>query len=349
MICESILKTVGRTPLVRLNHLAPADSDILVKIEAFNPGRSIKDRAAFFMVEEAERRGALRVGGTIIESTSGNLGKSLALIGAVKGYRVVLVVDPKTPASVLRFVKALGAEIDLVETPDPEGGYQRARIARVEALLARTPGAFWPNQYDNPDNPRAHAEHTAAELLDDLDGFDALVAAVSTGGHITGLSRTLKQQLPGLVTVGVDAAGSGAFGFPFTGYGMRGLGLAWPPGNLDAEVVDAVHLVEDYEGIATSRLLARCEGVLVGESSGAAVFAAMHFGHANPGTRCVVIAADDGGNYLDESFDEAWLASKGIAATIAEHRLHDVEALRRHAHRPAHRPVGPPTRAKVPA
>lgn len=349
MIYASILQTVGYTPVVRLNHLGPAGSEILVKIEGFNPGRSIKDRAAFFMVEQAERRGLLRPGGSIIESTSGNLGKSLALVGAVKGYRVVLVVDPKTPTSVIRFARALGAEIDVVDTPDAQGGYQRSRIERVKLLAAQTPGSYWPDQYNNPDNPRSHSEQTAQELLADVPRFDVLVTAVSTGGHICGLSRTLKRHLPGLVTVGVDAVGSAAFGFPFEGYRMRGLGLAWHPGNLDDRLVDFAHLVEDYEGIATTRLVARHEGLLVGESSGAAIFAAMHYVRSNPGARCVVVAADDGANYLDETFDEEWLIRSGIAAQIDRHGLRTLEMLCRHARNPSHRPVEVSSICSVPA
>jgi cysteine synthase len=328
MICDSVLDTVGQTPVVRLRRMTTANgSEILVKLEGLNPGGSIKDRAALSMINNAERDGRLKPHGTIVESTSGNIGKALALIGAARGYRVILVVDPKAPKSMIEYVTALGAEIEMVDTPDETGGYQGPRIKRVEQLLEENPELFWPDQYNNPENPRAHAEYTAHELLRDVPRFDALVAAASTGGHLSGLARTIKRVLPGAVTIGVDALGSGAFGFPFTGYAMRGLGLAWPPGNLDMRLVDRVHLVADHEGIATSRMLARTEGLLIGESSGAAVFAALHYAHHHPGKRIVVVAADNGANYLGESFDDNWLHARGLAEPIEADRLTTMDSL----------------------
>lgn len=339
MIYANVLQTAGHTPLVRLNRLSAPGTEVLVKLEGYNPGRSIKDRAAFFMIQEAERRQLLRAGGTIVESTSGNLGKSLALIGAVKGYSVILVVDPKTPRTVLQYARAFNATIDFVDTPDAEGGYQRARISRARELAESIPGAYWPNQYNNPDNPRAHAEQTAHEVLDDVCRFDALVASVSTGGHLSGLARTIKRHLPDLSVIGVDAAGSGALGYAFSGYRMRGLGLAWRPGNLADELIDSAHLVEDYEGIATSLALARYEGMLVGESSGAAVFAALHYSFSHPGSRCVVVAADDGANYLDETFNDVWLTNAGIAAQITARGLDTLDGLLSHVRKPDRLPA----------
>jgi cystathionine beta-synthase/cysteine synthase A len=252
MIYGSILDTIGRTPVVRLSKIHELTGfHIFVKLESVNPGGSIKDRAALAMITAAERDGRLQPNGTIIESTSGNLGKSLALIGAVKGYRVVVVVDPKAPRSVIRFVSSLGARIEMVDTPDENGGFQKPRLERVRHLLDSIPGAFWPDQYNNPDNPRAHATATAVELLADVPEFDALITAVSTGGHLSGLAGTVKQHLPQVVTVGVDAEGSGAFGHRPGTYAMRGLGLAWPPGNLDRSLVDRLHRVSDAEGITT--------------------------------------------------------------------------------------------------
>jgi cystathionine beta-synthase/cysteine synthase A len=340
MIFDNILETIGRTPVVRLrcmNHLHR--SEILVKLESFNPAGSIKDRPALQMITAAERDGRLRPGGTIVESSSGNMGKALAMIGAVSGYRVIIVVDPKAPRSMLNFVAAVGAEIEMVELPDENGGFQRPRRERVEQLVAGIPGAFWPNQMYNPDNPRAHAEVTARELLDDVPQFDILVATASTGGHLSGLSRTVKEKLPDLTTVAVDAVGSAAFGTPFRGYAMRGLGLAWRPGNLDISVVDRVHLVDDTEGIATSRLLARTEGVMVGESAGAAIFSALHHAYHHPGARIVAVAADGAANYLDESFDDRWLDLKGLAGRIEAAGLGRLDGLFTAAREPSHRPV----------
>lgn len=340
MIFDSILDTIGRTPVVRLRCMSGLHrSEVLVKLESFNPAGSIKDRPALQMITAAERDGRLRPGGTIVESSSGNMGKALAMIGAVGGYRVIIVVDPKAPRSMLNFVAAVGAEIEMVERPDEHGGFQRPRRERVEQLVAAIPGAFWPNQMHNPDNPRAHAETTARELLDDVPEFDMLVATASTGGHLSGLSRAVKEKLPEVTTVAVDAVGSAAFGAPFRGYAMRGLGLAWRPGNLDTSVVDRVHLVDDAEGIATSRLLARTEGVMVGESAGAAVFSALHHAYHHPGSRIVAVAADGAANYLDESFDDAWLRAKGLTARIEAAGLDRLDGLYAAARNPGHRPV----------
>jgi 2,3-diaminopropionate biosynthesis protein SbnA len=337
MIHNSVLDFVGHTPIVRLQRISVGNgSEILVKLESCNPARSIKDRAALFMIEQAEQRGELSQNGTIIESTSGNVGKALALIGAVRGYRVVLVVDPKVPRSMIEFVTALGAEIVMVDVPDADGGYQGPRIERVRSLLDEDPDMFWPDQYNNPDNPRAHAERTAHEILDDIPDLDVLVTTVSTGGHISGLSKTLKSWLPELVTVAVDASGSAAFGYPFSKYVMRGLGLAWKPGNLNRSLIDRVHLVADHEGITTSHMLARYEGMLVGESSGAAVFGALHHAHQNPGKRILVIAADDGVNYLRESFDKEWLRARGIEQVLDEYGIGDHKQLLEASYNPAH-------------
>ncbi|MEV0381356.1 cysteine synthase family protein [Nonomuraea sp. NPDC050643] len=339
MIHNDILSTIGGTPVVRLRRLTIPGTEILVKLEGFNPGGSIKDRAVLSMIRRAELNGRLRPGGTIIESTSGNVGKALALIGAVNGYRVILVVDPNAPRSKLDYVRALGAEIVVVDTADESGLYQRPRIARVKQMLKEIPGSFWPDQYNNPDNPRAHAEQTAYEVLGDVPAFDTLVTAVGTGGHISGLASTLKRELPHLVTVGVDALGSAAMGFPFSGYLMRGLGLPWRPGCLDLDLVDRAHLVADHEGIATSIVLAKTEGILVGESSGAAVFGALHHAHRHPGCRIVVVAADDGTHYLGESFDEGWLRERGLHEAIFGAGLTDPERLVKAARTPQSQPV----------
>jgi cystathionine beta-synthase/cysteine synthase A len=344
VIHDDILGTVGHTPLVRLQRLNTRNgAEIMVKLESCNPSGSIKDRAALAMITEAERDGRLRPHDVIIESTSGNLGRSLALIGAVRGYRVILVVDPKAPRSMIRYAKALGATIEMVDIPDADGGYQRSRIDRVKELMASLPGvSFWPDQYANPANPMTHAVHTAYELLADVPTFDALVAAVSTGGHISGLSSTLKRELPGMTTIAVDAVGSAIFGFPKARYTMRGLGLAWHPGNLDSSLVDRVHLVTDREGIATARLLARLDGLFVGESAGAAVFAALHHAHHHPGSRIVVMAADGGASYADESFDDEWLTNRGIAHCVPTVDLTQLIAAARHPEHPAI-PIARPT------
>ncbi|MEV0637565.1 cysteine synthase family protein [Streptomyces sp. NPDC050619] len=344
MIRDSLLETIGHTPVVRLPRWSVGGSEILIKLEGWNPGRSIKDRSTLSMVTHAERDGLLRPGGTIIESTSGNVGKALALIGVVRGYRIVLVTDRKAPRSMLSYATALGAEIEVVDKPDAQGSMQGARIQRVKELVADIPGSFWPDQYNNPANPLAHAETTGRELLDDDPDFDTLVTVVGTGGHISGISATVKGARPEVVTVGVDVIGSATFGYPHGTWATRGIGLGWHPGCLDRSVIDRVHMVADHEGTATCRLLARTEGVLVGESAGLALFGALHHAHHHPGSRIIVVAADDGANYLGETFDDDWLWSRGLLQTIEEAGLTTLDALVEAARNPVS-PAVPEVRA----
>ena len=250
---------VGETPVVRLNRFAPEGSQIMVKLESGNPAGSIKDRPALSIVEEAELTGRLAPGGTIVESTSGNFGKSLAMIGAVRGYRVVIVVDPKTSPSVANFCRACGARLEMVDTPDEQGEYQKPRVERVRRLLEEIPDAFWPDQYNNEANPQAHEESTAAEIAREVGEIDVLVATVSTGGHTSGLARALKHIYPHLKVVAVDAHGSSIFGTPYYPYLIRGIGLSWQPENADPRAVDWLHQVSDIEAFTTCRSLARHE------------------------------------------------------------------------------------------
>lgn len=314
MIASSIIETIGRTPIVRLRTWdLPAGSEVLVKLEGANPGGSIKDRAAWSILRAAMQSGHLLPGATIIESTSGNFGKALALLGAALGHPVVLVVDPKTPASVLRFAEAYGAQVVLVTTPDENGGYQVPRIAKLRQLLDETPGSFCPEQYDNPKNPDAHRLETSQEILDQAGRVDVIVAAVSTGGHLSGLAAGLRADNKDLVVIAVDAVGSRIFEGPAAQpYAMRGLGLAWCPGNLDTKAVDLVHHVGDHEAFAMSRAVARREGILLGESAGGVTYAALHYASRRPQCRVLAIAADSGVNYLGESWDDEWLRQRGL-------------------------------------
>ncbi|MGK7234599.1 PLP-dependent cysteine synthase family protein [Streptomyces hygroscopicus] len=343
MIHENLLETLGATPVVRLRKLLPRPQDrIHVKLEGANPSGSIKDRAALHMVEQAERAGLLRPGATLVESTSGNLGKSLALIGAVKGYRVILVVDPKTPRSVLTYATSLGAELVTVTRPDAGGDYQAARLRRVRRLVEEIPGAHTLDQYNNPGNPEAHRLHTAQEIVKDFDRLSALVATVSTGGHLSGLGTALKERFPALHVRAVDAVGSAAFGHPFHPYRMRGIGLSWRPGNLDPAPVDSLHRVTDTEALSVCRVLAAEEGLLLGESGGAAVFAALGYAAANPGEPVLAIAPDAGANYLYESYDDQWLRDHGIPLDTLWRSAEDLLCHVRHPlHPPAPVAAGP--------
>lgn len=314
-----VLDLIGNTPVVELVQLRlPPGKRLYLKLECFNPTFSIKDRTAYGMVQAALRSGALRPGGTIVESTSGNLGKSLAMIGSVLGLEVVIVVDPKVSAETLSFYRAFGAQVVVVDQPDPVGGYQTARIARVKALLAATPGAYWPNQYDNADNPNYHYEHTAGEILGETPFFDTLVGSISTGGHLCGIARRVKQERPFVRTVACDAAGSAVFGGPFAPYLLNGIGLSWRSRNADLALFDACYTVADEEAFSTARAVARHAGLLLGGSSGAVVFAALAELQRGPGTAALAIVPDSGANYLTGFYDDRWLAEHGVRLRSAD-------------------------------
>ena len=313
MICSSVLDTIGETPCVRINRLSSGfSSETYLKLEGFNPGGGVKDRSALRIIDEAEREGLLEPGGTIIESSSGNFGRALAMIGAVRGYRVILVLDSNAPSSVTSFCQTFGAQVEMVEHPEEEGGFQAARINRVKELLLENPGGYWPNQYANLNSVAAHAETTARELLEDFRSIDVLVASVSTGGHVSGIAPIVRRAFPQVEIVAVDAVGSAIFQPQYEPYRLRGLGLAWRPEILDYGTIDRVQLVDDEDAFSACRLAAREEGLLVGESAGAVLFACLSAGWRQQAGTIVGIAADAGGNYLDESFDDAWLRERKI-------------------------------------
>lgn len=323
MICNSILDTIGNTPVVRIKSFQDySPAEIYLKLEGFNPTSSIKDRPALAMITEAEQTNRLKPGGTIIESTSGNTGKSLAMIGAARGYSVVIVADLKVPKPTLAFYRALGARIELVTEPDENGSLQGARIKRVKELLSEIPDSYNPDQYDNPNNPKIHAETTAKELLSDFNRIDVLVACVSTGGHMTGIAKTLKQHMPSVKTVAVDAVGSAIFSSSFKPYLMNGIGLSWRPGNVHLKDVDRFQLVSDVDAFSVCHLLAKREGILLGGSGGATLFACLHAAKNAPQEAKIVgVVADTGVNYLEQFYDEQWLLKKNL------HLLPDVQAL----------------------
>jgi 2,3-diaminopropionate biosynthesis protein SbnA len=315
MIFKDIASVIGRTPVIQTKPFGPGMHEIYLKLEGVNPGSSIKDRAALGLILDAERRGLLKPGGTIVESTSGNLGKSLAMLGPARGYRVVLVMDPKVAPAVVAFCRAFGAIVDMVERPDETGGFQRPRIRRVKQLVAEMPGAYWPNQYDNPANPAMHEATTAQEIIADLPDLDYLVASASTGGHLSGIARAIKSASPGSKVVAVDAQGSSVFGFPYKPFLLNGLGLAWTPGNVDVRVIDEVSLVRDDDAYSGCRLLAQRDGLLVGGSGGAVFFACLALASRHLGDRprkILGVIADTGANYLDTIYNDEWVAGHGV-------------------------------------
>jgi cysteine synthase A len=296
MKARSILETIGRTPHVRVNRLF-GDAEVWIKAERANPGGSIKDRIALAMVEDAERRGLLRPGGTIVEPTSGNTGIGLAMVAAVRGYELVLVMPDSMSVERRRLMLAYGARFVL--TPREQG--MKGAIAKASELAAQTPGAWIPQQFENPANVEVHARDTAAEILADFpDGLDALITGVGTGGHVTGCARVLKAAWPALKVFAVEPAASPVIsgGAPAP-HPIQGIGAGFVPANLDRTLLDGVIAVDAEAAREMARRSAREEGMLVGISSGATLAAiAQQLPSLPKGVRVLGFNYDTGERYL---------------------------------------------------
>lgn len=300
-IADSILSTIGNTPVVRLSSYGKSQSAsgiIYAKVEAFNPGGSVKDRVALNMIVTAEKSGILKPGATIIEPTSGNTGIGLALVGAAKGYKVVLTMPETMSIERRKLVAAYGAEVVL--TPGAEG--MKGAIATAERLRDETPGAVILGQFVNPANPQAHYESTGPEIMDAMDGkIDFFVAGVGTGGTISGVGRYLKEKNPDVRIVAVEPDASAVLSGGKPGpHKLQGIGAGFIPDTYDASVVDEVMAVSADEAYSAVRELARTEGILAGISSGAALHAATVIAKtpANAGKNIVVLLPDTGERYL---------------------------------------------------
>jgi cysteine synthase A len=298
---DNILQTIGNTPEVRANRLyadvAPPDVQVWIKLERANPGASIKDRIGVAMIEDAERRGALRPGGVIVEPTSGNTGIALAMAGAVKGYRVILVMPDSMSVERRRVMAAYGAE--LVLTPRELG--IKGSIAKAQELLARTPGAWIPQQFENPANPESHRRTTSLEILRDFpDGIDYLVSGVGTGGHITGVSEVLKQHFPRMKTYAVEPTKSPVLsGGAHTPHKLQGIATGFIPDVLDRETLDGVLQVTEEDAYAYAARAAREEGIFVGPSSGGSLAAvAQLLPTVQEGSVVLTFCYDTGERYL---------------------------------------------------
>ena len=309
-IVNSVLELVGDTPMVELERLgrdAGAVARVVAKVELFNPAGSVKDRVALAMVERAEADGTLRPGATIIEPTSGNTGVGLALVSALKGYRLILIMPETMSVERRRLVAAYGAQVVL--TPGAEG--MKGAIARAQALREEIPGSVILQQFENPANPARHYRTTAEEIWRDTEGgIDLFVAGVGTGGTVSGTGRRLKELNPAVRIAAVEPASSPVLSGGAPGaHKIQGIGAGFVPGNYDPSVVDLVVPVADDEAIATARLLASREGLLVGISSGAAAYAALQLAKREEyrGKTIVVLLPDTGERYLSTllyAFDE---------------------------------------------
>ena len=295
-ICQSIIDLIGRTPMLRI----PCESgaEIYAKLESFNPGGSVKDRIAWAMIRRAEERGEILPGATIIEPTSGSTGIGLAMIAAARGYRAIIVMPDTMSMERQMLLRAYGAQVVL--TPGSQG--MQGAVAKAEELASQTPGSFIPGQFDNPDNPEAHALTTGPEIWADMAGrVDVLVACIGTGGTITGTGRYLKAKNPAVRIIGVEPSESPLLSQGHAGsHGIQGIGANFVPEALDLSVVDEVITVSTEAAMAHGRDLARCQGVLVGISSGAAMAAALEVAKrpAYDGKRIAVILPDTGERYL---------------------------------------------------
>jgi len=319
-VYDNVLAAIGRTPLIKLSKLAPPSSaTVLVKAEYMNPGGSIKDRMASYMIEKAERDGRLKPGGLIVENTSGNTGVGLALAAALKGYRCIFTIPDKMSAEKINTLKAFGAEVYVCPTSvpaeHPDSYYETAK------RLARELGAFYPNQYHNPDNIEAHYRLTGPEILEQTEGrVDYFVAGMGTGGTMSGAGKLLKERIPGLRNIGVDPIGSvyhslfktGSLSTPHV-YKVEGIGEDMSCGAMDLTVLDDVRQVDDKQCFLAARRLAREEGILAGGSSGAAVHVALEIAkEAGPGKTVVAILPDSGRAYISKFYSDDWMREMGF-------------------------------------
>ncbi|MBL7852631.1 MAG: cystathionine beta-synthase [Cyclobacteriaceae bacterium] len=341
MIYNSIVETIGNTPMVRLNRIAKGiPGTILAKVEYFNPGNSTKDRMAIKMIEDAEKAGLLKPGGTIIEGTSGNTGMGLALTAVAKGYRCIFTMADKQSQEKINILKAVGAEVVVcptnVEPDDPRSYYSVARKLNKEI-----PNSYYPNQYDNPSNAKAHYETTGPEIWQQTGGkITHYVATVGTGGSMCGTARFLKEKNPNLVTVGIDTYGSVFKKYKETGifdkneiypYLTEGFGEDILPKNVDFDVIDQFIKVTDKDGAIAARRLSREEGLFVGWSSGSAIHGALEYArtHLKKDDVMVVLLPDHGTRYLNKVYNDNWMKDHGFLEERAFASARDILSKRK--------------------
>lgn len=318
-LAQDLTQAVGAVPIVRLNRVSKLcqHHNLYFKLESCNPGGSIKEKNAICLVNRAEAEGLLQAGGTIVESSSGNFGIALAMVGAARGYRVKIVIDAKTSPSMRRILAAHGAE--LVEVPlsaaDGNGSMQVARMHKAQELAASISGAWYPCQHRNPYNPDAHEIYTAREIESAFSGApDAIVIGVSTAGQLAGIGRYFKQRYPPTKIIGVDVAGSAVFGTPRFPYKMTGLGLSFIPPNFDPSLLDFAYTVSDRVAFSFCHQIAQLEGLLLGASTGAILAGGLAYARSQS-DRCLSILMlnpDRGDRYLETVYDRDWLQENQI-------------------------------------
>jgi 2,3-diaminopropionate biosynthesis protein SbnA len=335
-VFHDVTHAVGSVPTVALHRVSRVcqNHSCFLKLESCNPGGSIKEKNAVYLVDRAEEDGKLRPGGTIVESSSGNFGIGLAMVGAARGYRVIIVVDAKTQPPMRRMLKAYGAE--LVDVPaseaDQNGSMQRARMRKALELFETVPGAWYPCQHLNPQNSDAHYFYTAQEIVASFGGsLDAVVVGVSTAGQIMGIARFLRGMFPAVKIVGVDVAGSVILGGPPNPYKMTGIGLSFFPPNLDLGLLYCGYSVTERVAYSVCHALAATEGLLLGASTGAIVAAGLRLAASlGPGSRVLMVNPDRGDRYLETVYDSEWLAKNDFSilrGDALERSIMSLEAL----------------------
>ncbi len=324
---ETILDTIGHTPLVQLNRLTKGlAAKVAVKVEFTNPGGSVKDRVAWAMINEAEQKGLLRPGGTIIEATAGNTGVGLAMVAAVKGYRCIFVLPDKMSQEKILLLKAYGAEVVITPTavaPDSPESYNGV----ADRLAREIPGAWRPNQFTNEANPEIHYRTTGPEIWEQTRGkITAFVAGVGTGGTISGVGRYLKEMNPNIKIIGADPEGSVLSGGTPKPWKVEGIGEDFVPKTFSSKYVDEWIRISDAESFHVARELARREGMLLGGSTGTNVAAALRYARRlGPGHLVVALGCDTGRNYLSKFFDDNWLAANHLTFTeVPAHSVGDL-------------------------
>lgn len=323
-IFENVLQAIGNTPIVKLNRVAHGlQANLYAKVEFMNPGGSIKDRIGWWMIEDAERKGLLKPGGTIVEGTSGNTGVGLAIASAIKGYKCIFVLPDKMSNEKIQNLRAFGAKVVVtptaVEPEDPRSYYQVSR-----RLARETPNGFYINQYDNLSNREAHYERTGPEILGQMPQIDAFVAGIGTGGTVCGVGKYLKEKKPSAQVIAVDPVGSIVFEYFKTGkmqtlpktYKIEGIGEDFIPKNYDLSVIDDMVQVEDKESFLMTRQLLTQEGLYCGVSSGSAVVGAIKWikaqGDKLKGKNVLVVLADSGNRYMSKAFNDDWMREAGF-------------------------------------
>jgi N-(2-amino-2-carboxyethyl)-L-glutamate synthase len=324
MYANSLVELIGNTPLLHLKSLSDKQRNICVygKLECHNPGYSVKDRSALQLLRQAERDHGLQPGWSIVESTSGNMGHALAMLCALHGYRFICVLDPKTPKANANVVRAFGGQVEMVNQPDETGSFQKKRIAVAKSIAARVPNCINLDQYNNPAAIDAHYYSTGPEIVNQLAGkVDAVIVSASTGSHLSGIARYLKERDPLTHVIGVEPKGSVVFGGTYAPHLQNGSGLSFKPGNIQMQWIDATLKVADHDAFVDCRRLARDEGLLLGGSSGSIVHAARHYvGQLDGPANIVLVLPDSGLKYLDTIYDDQWLTAHGLQDV-----LHDLE------------------------